>query len=405
MIIKMAWRNLWRNKRRTLITAASLYFAIVFAIIMRSMQLGTYDLMIDSAVKTYSGFIQICDSTYWEDKSIDDMFVFDRNFEQKAGSVAGVLSVLPRLETFSLVSSGSKTKGVVIQGIDPVKDDAMTGMSKHLISGSYITRNGRSVVLSSRLAAFLGVSAGDTVVMLSQGYHGISAADKYRVCGIVKVPVPTLDNKLVIMPLSLVQDFVSAPQMVTSVAINIESRRHMDNIAATLKKKLVNSNLRVLKWTEMNKVLKQQIESDNSSGIIMLGILYMVIFFGILGTIIMMTGERMREFGVITALGMRRTKIFFMMFSETVFIGVLGLLAGALTTVPLIAWYSQNPIHLTGEMAKAYEAYGIEPMMGFSTDPMIVINQFYTVLILMMITLIYPLFKIGKLNIINALRG
>lgn len=404
-MIKMAWRNIWRNKRRTLIAAASLYFAIVLAIIMRSLQLGTYDLMIDNAVKSYSGYIQIQDSTYWEDKSIDDMMEYSPALETSIMETEGVISVLPRLETFSLVSSGNKTKGALIQGINPEKDDAMTGLSKHLVSGSFLTSNSKGILVSSRLASFLGSRVGDTLVMISQGYHGMSAADQYPVIGIVKIPQPQLDNKLIIMPLKLVREFTSADNMVTSLALNIDSRDHIDPITNNLKKKLANKNLEILKWTDMNKALKQQIESDNVSGIIMLAILYIVIFFGILSTIIMMTSERFKEFGVMVAVGMKRMKLLSMMMLETIFLGLVGLVAGVITTIPIIMYYHNNPIHLVGEMAKSYEAYGIEPLMGFSIDPMIIINQFYTVLLLMIITLIYPIFKISKLNVINALRG
>ena len=401
----MAWRNIWRNKRRTLIAAASLYFAIVLAILMRSMQLGTYDLMIDNAVKSYSGYIQIQDSAYWQDKSIDDMMEDSDELEAAIQNTKGVISVLPRLESFSLISSGNKTKGAIIQGINPEKDDAMTGLSKHLVSGAYIQGDSKGILVSSRLASFLGTRVGDTLVMISQGYHGMSAADQYPVIGIVKIPQPQLDNKLIIMPIDLAQDFTSAYGMITSLAINIDSRAHIDAITEALKGKLAHKNLEVLKWTDMNKALKQQIESDNVSGMVMLAILYIVIFFGILGTIIMMTSERFKEFGVMVAVGMRRMKLVLMMLLETVFIGLVGLLAGIATSIPIIIYYYHHPIHLVGEMAKSYEAYGIEPLMGFSIDPMIIVNQFYTVLLLMVITLIYPVFKISKLNIINALRG
>jgi ABC-type lipoprotein release transport system permease subunit len=207
------------------------------------------------------------------------------------------------------------------------------------------------------------------------------------------------------MPLNLVRDFTTAEGLVTSVAINIDDKENMDAVATALTKTLAGTSLEVLKWTEMNKVLKQQIEGDNASGIIMLGILYMVIFFGILGTIIMMTSERIREFGVMTAVGMRRFKILIMMMLETILIGIIGLLAGVITTIPFIIYYMENPIRIGGEMAKAYEAYGIEPLLGFSGDPVIIINQFYTVLLLMVLTLVYPVTKIARLNIINALRG
>ncbi|OIP00118.1 MAG: hypothetical protein AUJ98_08980 [Bacteroidetes bacterium CG2_30_33_31] len=404
-MIKMAWRNIWRNKRRTLIAAASLYFAIVFAIIMRSMQLGTYDIMINNVVESFSGFIQIQDSTYWLDKSIDDMMEDSKSIEEDVMNVQGVKSVLPRLETFSLVSSGNKTKGAFIQGINPEKDDAMTHISKQLISGNYINSKSKGIVVTSGLASFLGSRVGDTLVMISQGYHGISAADQFPILGIVKLPSPQLDNRLIIMPLELVREFTSAQGLVTSLTVNIDDRANIERITKALKSKFKGHSLSVLKWTEMNKTLEQQIASDNASGIIMLLILYMVIFFGILGTVIMMTSERMKEFGVMVAVGMKRIKLILLMLLETLFIGLVGLLSGIATTIPIILYFYSHPIRLGGEMAKTYEAYGLEPLLGFSIDPMILINQFYSVLLLLLITLIYPVLKISKLNIINALRS
>ena len=136
------------------------------------------------------------------------MMEYNDELEQKISRISGVVSVLPRLESFSLVSSGNKTKGVIIQGINPEKDDAMTGLSKHLVSGAYIKSDSRGIIVSSRLASFLGTRVGDTLVMISQGYHGASAADQYPVLGIVKIPQPNLDNKLIIMPLELARDLL-----------------------------------------------------------------------------------------------------------------------------------------------------------------------------------------------------
>jgi ABC-type lipoprotein release transport system permease subunit len=404
-IITMAWRNLWRNKKRTLITASSLYFAVVFAIIMRSLQLGTYDVMIDGAVKSYSGYIQIQDSLYFQEKSIDDLIFYDDKLAQAIDSIPGVVSSLPRFETFSLASIGNKTKGVLLQGIEPEKDNAMTGLSKHMKSGKFLTSASTGILVSARLATYLNVMVGDTVVLISQGYQGASATNQYRVEGIVKIPSPILDNKLIIMPLSVIQEFANAYDLVTSVAINIENKDQMEPVTSKLQSRFKNNSYNVLRWIDMDKALKQQIESDNASGKIMLFILYMVIFFGILGTIIMMTTERMREFGVMAAVGMSRWRMILMMFFETIFIGFLGLIAGVFTTIPIIAYYIDHPIRLGGELAKAYEVYGIEPLMGFSGEPFIFYNQFYTVLLLMMVTLIYPIIKLSKLNVINALKG
>lgn len=404
--LKLAWRNIWRNKKRTLIAAGSLYFSIVFAIFMRSMQLGSYDIMIDNAVETYSGYIQIQDSSFWNDKSMDDMMEFSKELNSKILSEPGVKGVNPRLESFALASSGVKTKGVFVQAIDPEKDDEMTNMSKRLISGNYIKKGDHGVVLSARLAVFMGLQVGDTVVFLSQGYQGVTAADKFTVRGIIKIAIPNLDSRLVIMPLDAAQNFYSAPNLVTSLSLNIEGGKGaVEEIEKGLEKKLANTNLKVLSWLEINPILQQQIDSDNSSGIIMLIILYMVIFFGILGTIIMMTTERMKEFGVMVAVGMKRTKLMLLTLLESLLIGLLGISAGLITTLPFIYYLYLNPIKLTGEMARATEQYGMEPLLAFSIDPWLFVNQFITVLLLMAVTLSYPAYKILNLKIINALRG
>ncbi len=404
-ILKIAWRNLWRNKRRTLITAASLFFAIFFALLMRSMQLGTYDLMIDSAVRQYSGFIQIQHKEYWKEKTIDELMTYSEDIVQEIEKQPKVVSLLPRLESFALASSGNKTKGVILQGIDPVLDDEMTNLSNRLVKGEYLKSGDDGVVLGQRLASFLKLNIGDTLVMLSQGYHGVTAADIFPIRGIIKVPNPTLDNRLVVTSIEKAQDFFGAPDMFTSLVVNIESLNNIDQVMKNVQPILEGSELTILSWTDMNKELKQQIESDNGGGIIMLAILYIVVFFGVLGTIIMLTAERKKEFAVMVAVGMNRFKLSLLVMVETILIGTLGIILGVVAAFPIIYIYGQNPIRLTGEMAETYETMGIEPLMGFSLETDIFINQFIIVSIVLVVALIYPSIKIWFFNLINALKS
>ena len=402
---KIAWRNLWRNKRRTLITAASLFVAIFLALIMRSMQLGTYDLMIDSAVRQYSGFIQIQQKDYQEEQTIDESLEYSDSLFNIIGKQKGVVSILPRLESFALASSGSKTKGIILQGIDPANDDKMTGLSSHLVKGVYLKPKDNGVVLAQKLAAYLNLNVGDTVVLLSQGYHGVTAANVFPVRGIVKVPNPTLDKRLIVTSVESAQDFYGAPNMLTSVVVNIKSKQDIDEVMKEIKPFLKNSDLRILSWTDMNKELKQQIETDSGSGVIMLGILYMVVFFGVLGTIIMMTAERQKEFAVMIAVGMQRRRLSILVFIETLFIGIIGIFAGLAAALPIILYYHSTPIRLTGEMAQTYESMGIEPLMGFTTQMDVFVNQFITVFVVLIVALIYPMLKIVYFNLINALKS
>ena len=404
-IFKIAWRNLWRNKRRTLITAASLFFAVFFALIMRSMQLGTYDLMIDSAVRQYSGFVQIQNKNYWEEKTIDEMMTDSDSLRKLIENQKGVVSLLPRLESFALASSGNKTKGIILQGVDPIKDDKMTHLSDRLVKGEYLKAGDDGVVLGQKLSSFLKLNVGDTVVLLSQGYHGVTAANIFPIRGIIKVPSPMLDARLIMTSIESAQDFYGAENMLTSIVVNIKSKHDIEKVMAEINPLLQNTDLAILSWTDMNKELKQQIDSDDGSGQIMLGILYMVVFFGVLGTIIMLTAERKKEFAVMVAVGMQRTRLSLLVFIETILIGVVGIASGILAALPIILYYYQSPIRLTGDMAATYENMGIEPLMGFSIQPAIFYNQIIIVFIVLVIALIYPTIKIWFFEVITALKS
>ncbi|MCK5855987.1 MAG: ABC transporter permease [Bacteroidales bacterium] len=404
-ILKLAWRNIWRNKRRTIITAASLMFAVIFGITMRSMQLGTYDSMIDSAVRQYSGFIQVQDTSYWKEKTIDDLMMDSLQLRHEIEKLDGVVNVLPRLESFALISSGKKTKGAMLQGIDPLLDDQMTQISDKVVKGRFLTRKDEGILVSQRLAAFLNINVNDTIVLISQGYHGVTAADVFPVRGIVKIPNPKLDKSLLITSISKAQDFYGAQGMLTSMVVNIEAKNRVDEILPEVKAIVGNNKLIALGWTEMNKELKQQIDADSGSGQIMLAILYIVVFFGILGTIIMMTAERQKEFGVMVALGMQKWYLSIIVFVETIFLGFVGVILGAFVSLGIVAYFYDSPIHITGEMAEIYEQFGIEPILAFSNDFTIFLNQFLIVFLLLFIAVIYPLVKILTFNIITALRA
>jgi len=404
-IIKLAWRNIWRNKRRTLITTSSLMFAVIFGIVMRSMQLGTYDRMIDSAVRQYSGFIQIQDTAYWKEKTIDDLMPDSIALRNAVEQLDGVVSVLPRLESFALISSGNKTKGAILQGIIPELDDQMTQISHKVVKGRFLTKDDDGILVSQRLAAYLNINVADTIVLISQGYHGVTAADVFPVRGIVKIPNPKLDKSLLIASLKKTQEFYGAENMLTSMVVNIENKNKIDEVLPEVKKIIGNQKLIALSWTDMNKELKQQIDADSGSGQIMLAILYIVVFFGILGTIIMMTAERQKEFGVMVALGMQKWYLSLIVFVETLFLGLVGVIMGAIVSTGIVAYYYDSPIHIGGEMADIYEQFGIEPVLAFSNDMTIFLNQFLIVFMLLLIAVIYPMVKIFTFKIINALRA
>jgi ABC-type lipoprotein release transport system permease subunit len=403
-IIKIAWRNLWRNRRRTLITVASIFFALILALFMRSMQLGSYDSMIENAVRTSTGYIQIHANGYWDDKSINNSFENTPRIKDAINEAKNITHHVPRLESFTLCSHEDKTKGVMLIGIDPVSENNLSRLKGKVEQGKYLEPDDQGLILGKGLAEYLEVTLGDSIVLLSQGYHGVTAAGLYPVIGIADLIVPSANNSMIYTTLVTAQEFYGVPNGITSISIMLDDP---DEIAATTEilRAIDPENLEVMTWDEMLPELVQGIESDNISGLFMLGILYIVIGFGILGTIIMMTMERRKEFGIMVAVGMRRSILVLILFSETVIIGFLGIASGVIASLPLLGWFKAHPIPLSGEAAEMMLEFNADPVMPFIMETGFYINQSVTVLIMAILAGLYPIRYISRLKVVKAIKG
>lgn len=402
--IKLAWRNLWRNKRRTLITVASIFFGVLLSAYMTSMQEGSYSKMVEIVVKFYSGYMQVHHEDYWENKSINNVFEYDQALIDQIKTHEEVDYVIPRLESFGMASAEELTRGAAIFGIVPEVENQLTGIADKVVSGSYLKEEDDGVLIGDGLARFLNLQLNDTLVILSQGYHGVSAAGKFPVRGLIKHISPELNKSIIYMELETCQTFLDAQNKLTSLVVNVADNDAMMRTLKNLKKE-IHSPYSVMSWEEMQPEIVQQIEGDRAGGVIMKAILYIVIAFGILGTIMMMIAERRREFGVMISIGMQKKKLAAILFFETVFIGLLGIVTGIAVSLPLIYLQSKNPIPLTGQAAQVMEDFGFEPFMFFSTAPEVFWHQALSIFILSFLIGIYPIISALKIKESKALHG
>ena len=410
--LKIAWRNLWRNKKRTLITVASIFFAIFLALIMRSMQLGSYEMMVNNSVKTSTGYIQIHKKGYWDDKTINNTFELTDTLDEKISLTENISLAIPRIESFALASfekvteedTTNKTKGAAVIGTRLETEDKLIDLKGKVTEGEFFTGPDDGVLIAEGLADYLKIGVNDSLVLLGQGYHGVTASGLFPVRGIIEMLTPEMNNTLIYMSLERAQELYGAYGRATSYSFMLEDP---DRIEITREKlaEISPGNLEVMTWDHMLTELVQQIESDNISGLFMLGILYLVVGFGILGTVIMMTMERKREFGIMVAVGMRKYKLNIILFIETVVITVLGILSGALASIPVIIYFRENPIKLTGEAAEAMLEFNIEPILPFLLEPGFYFNQGITVLIIALVAFVYPLKTISGMKVVNAIKG
>jgi len=400
---KIAWRNLWRNKRRTMITSASIFFGVFFATVMSSLQEGSYGSMVDNVVKFYSGYIQVFNKDYWDKKTINNTYEVTDSLIKKIKDVEEITHFSPRLESFALASSADITKGALVIGIDPEKEDRVTAVSKWLKKGSYLKPGDKGILIASDLAKYLKLDVNDTLIMLGQGFHGISAAGIFPVRGILEFSSPEL-NKVIYMELGSCQEFYSAYNRVTSLVIMLKDHYDMPNALKKMNE-TISDSYNIMSWKEIQPELVQLIQSDRAGGVVMKIILYMIIGFSIFGTIIMMIQERRREMGVMVAIGMQRLKLGNILLFETILIGFLGVFTGIIGSLPIISYYFNNPIRLTGEAANAMIDMGVEPLMKFSWMPSVFYNQALIIFILTVFVGFFPIYKTLKLKLNQALRA
>ena len=403
MLIKLAWRNIWRNKKRSVITITAIVIAVFLAVVMRSLQLGMYDNMIQNIVGSYSGHIQIHSNGYWEEQTIDNAFEYNDSLIQKIENNKEVDHTNRRIQSGCLSSYKDLSKFVFVNGIEPDKEQLMTDWNKRLVDGELLTKNSSSVNIGKGIAKYYNLKVGDTLIFVGQGYHGMQAVGAFPVCGILDMKNPNLNNVSVFMSLPTAQDFLSANDLMTHLVINKKEYSDEQTIVSSLSENF-NEEYEIMTWQEMMPEIQQVIQADSAGGLVMIFILYMIITFGIFGTVLMMTQERKYEFGVVVSIGMKKIKLMISMVYETIFLTSIGILSGVILSRPLVIHFHNNPLEFPAEQAEMMENQGFEAIIPFMSSYDIPITHGLIIFFISLFICIYPIITIYKLNPVKAMK-
>lgn len=394
---------MWRNRNRTGITIAAIFFAVILSVVTSSLQDGVFDNLIKNVVSFYSGYIQVHKTGYWDERILDNTFERSLQVEQQILGNSNVTEIAPRLESFALASSQELTKGCMVIGISPEEENKITALLPKVVEGEYLTKEDRDVLLGQGLASRLNLSLHDTLVLLGQGYHGATAAGKYRIKGIIRFGSPDLNDQALFLSLAAAQELYSADNLLTSYVLGLKNPSLLSSTADRLRS-AVGDAYEVMTWEEMMPEVIQHIRTDKGSMYIIQGILYMLICFGIFGTLLMMMVERRYEMGMLVAIGMKKIKLMQLLMMESVLTVLTGCLLGIAASIPIVYYLYRHPIRFKGEMAKVYEEFGFEPIFPTSTDVNIFITQGLIVLVIGLMLSMYPIVKVARLDPVSAMK-
>ena len=406
--VKMAWRNIWRNPRRTMLTICAIAFASLLLVFMLSFQFGSYETMINTSVKIQTGHLQVQAEAYQEKKNIRLVVPDPAEIVQLIHAIPAVEAYTFRGQAFSLISSNERTYGVAVTGIDPIGEAQVSRLKSLIREGAFLSKEDTHQALVGKLLARnLRVQLGDELTLIGQGRDGSIAATVVQVKGIFSSGISEFDRSAIHIPLQTFQDVYSMQEAVHEVVIIADALRNIAAIKTAIQAGLSSLKLKkpltVLDWNELMPGLRQSIEMDLISGLIFYLLLVLVVAFSILNTFLMAIFERTREFGVLMAIGTtpgRLTKVLLIESMTLTFIGIIaGILIGSLITL----YFQAHGIDISGA-SELLSQFGITGRMYPKLSWLTATSGPLVVLIITFFAALYPAIKVRMLRPVEAMK-
>ena len=406
IVLRLAWRNLWRQRRRTWLTIGAMVFSNTLLVFMISLQFGMYGLMIDNTLQVFTGHMQVQAPGYKDDQkmrqTVPDIGPLAANLREKFETD----TIAARGWAFGLASSDERSYGVGIFGVEPEFEPQVSSLPGLIKEGRYLRENdAMEVVIGSVLARNLRVAIGDELTLLGSGRDGSFAAAVVSTVGIFESGVVDIDRNFAEMPLKAFQDIFymdgAGHQVVISAATLDDADLLRPKISAALP---AGSNLVVHDWDALQPGLKQAIQADMSSAFFMYGILVILVAFSVLNTQLMSVLERTHEFGIVMSLGLRPGRLGRLVMLETALMGVIGLVLGAIVGSIFTTWFTVNGLSIPG-MEEMAANFNLPARIYPQVTPWTAVAGPLIVFIFTLLAAAYPALRLHRLHPVEAMRA
>ncbi len=366
-LLQLAWRNLWRNRRRTFITMAAIAFGYAMLLFVACLMAGLRWQMIQNGTCLVMSQIQIHAPGYYPNRSLQKTLGGKKGTDIAAllASISAdrrVSAVAPRVYGYALLSAAHRSAGVELMGVVPDQEPKITTLNTQIAKGSYLTaRVPKGVVIGDKLASTIGIELNSEIVLLTRAADGSMGNDVYTVVGILHTGLDAVDRGLVLMSLSSLQDLLHlAPARIHEVGIKLNHIEAATSVAAALEVKLGKTlPVRVMAWPELAPELANYVQFNHGVTVVLFFIFFLVAVIGVMNTMLMAVFERTREFGMLMAVGMRPAQVIRLILTEAAGLGVASLVVGAALGVPLL-WYLQvHGLDLGGATGEVVSVAGV----------------------------------------------
>ncbi|MGB0467482.1 MAG: ABC transporter permease [Pontibacterium sp.] len=397
MIVALAWRNLWRYKRRTFLSAIAIAATCALTIFLPSLQAGSYQAMVSASLGVLDGYLQIQHPEYLDKPAMRNSFVPPASVVRALE--AGNVTTAARASGFALLTSPERSVGVQVVGVEPEKEVSVSTVPGNIVTGRYLQQN-NEIVLGSALARNLRQQIGDQVTLLGTGRDGSLAVDSLKVVGFFETGFPALDRQLAEINLSRF-----------NTTFSMEGQRHglilqsaSEINRADLQPLIESEGLAFRDWKQLQPGLLHAIKLDISSAVMMYVILILVICFSLMNAMLMSVLERSREFGMVMALGVRPMILGRILWLENLMITLLGIMAGLVIGAVVTLYYQSAGIHFSGA-EEVFARYGLSSTIYPELSALTLLSGPVIIAVVLVIAGFYPVWRVSRLNLLDAMRA
>jgi len=409
LILKMANRSLWRNKRRTIITIVSISFGMVLCMFFTGVSDGSYKTLINTAAQLGQGHITFMNKNFFESKDSSYAIQNAASLEKALALMEEITFMEKKITGSGMLSSAHDSTGVAFDAVQPEKNKKFSLIKKKIIEGEYLTGNLRDILIGKTLAERLKVKLGSKVVLTVNDKENNITQELFRVRGIFQTGSEMNDGFYALLNFSKMQQVLKFKNSEASViAAYTHNYRNTGKVISKITADPsipFDSETGTYPWSEVMKELSQYISVDKGSNYVMQAFLLLIIAAGILNAVLMSVMERFREFGIMIALGFSRAKLWLMIMCEAVMLAFWGLFFGSVLGWILDDYFIKNPLDLRKIYGENLSISGVawEPLMktGLFIDHYLVILS--CIFLMVIIFSLYPAFKAAKTDPIEAI--
>lgn len=347
LTLKIAFRNIFRQRRRTFLTILTMFGGFVLAAFSIGWADGTYNHIIDLFTRNRLGHIQIHKDDYLDHPTLYKTITDYEHARSEILEVEHVLSCTARLYSMGLGSVGEKSGGIRIIGIDPALEDETTFFNKKITNGRTLANTpGNEAVLGQGLAKILAARPGDELVIVSQGADGSIANDLYIIVGIMESGDFMHDQTACYLHLNDAQTLLVLEGRIHELAIVVDNLNSVADASKKIAAVLNDSTLNVAPWQEFAKSFYHAMQADKKGNWVSLGVIILIVAVGVLNTILMTVLERTREYGILRAIGTGPKQIFWLVILEVFIMALISLVIGSVLALGVNYYFSLHGIPL-----------------------------------------------------------